>query len=754
MSSVETAALGSWSLPWGLTLTLVVAGMLYLRGWFRLNRIAPQRFSVWRAVSFFAGISTLFVAVASPLDAFANLMLSVHMVQHLLLTMVVPPLLLQGFPLLPLLMGLPGRVRSEGLAPFLVWKPLKGFGRALIFPPIALVLFIGSNILWHVPPLYELALRNPAWHQVEHFCFLVTSILFWWPVVAPWPAHIPWPRWSMVPYLLLADLQNTGLAAFLCFYDRVLYPTYAQSPGLWGINPLKDQAGAGAIMWVPGSIAFLVPAGVIIARFLSGHPRHIAPHKTPRPVRIRPAPRAGRPDLLRVPIVGRLLRSRLARRVLQCSMFGLAILIVLDGWFGPQMSAMNLAGVLPWTHWRGFTVLALLVAGNFFCLACPFTFVRDLGRKVLPAKWEWPRPLRSKWLSIAMIGMYLWAYEAFDLWDSPWLTAWIIVGYFGAALVIDGLYRGAAFCKYVCPIGQFHFVQSMVAPLEVAVREPTVCASCKSFDCIRGNAERRGCELELFQPRKVGNLDCTFCLDCVHACPHDNVGVLTRAPGQELWTDRVRSSIGRLSERIDWTMLVALLTFGAFVNAAGMISPVKHRLSQIQEALDVSTDFLSVTLFVLVGLIAIPALTLFLAGSVSNALGSAKSSWRANAGKFVFGLVPLGAAMWVAHFGFHLFTGSHTPVPVFERVWHDLGLSATVPDWSIRSWAFPWLLDGELLLLDAGLLLSLYACWRLSRQFVRKHFLISLPWLVTSVALYLVGVWIVFQPMEMRGTMQ
>ena len=88
------------------------------------------------------------------------------------------------------------------------------------------------------------------------------SSLFWWHVVQPWPSHPYWPRWAMIPYLLLADLQNTAWRRFLSFYDRVAYPTYANAPR-FGIEPLSDQATAGAIMWVPGSIAFIVPAALI-----------------------------------------------------------------------------------------------------------------------------------------------------------------------------------------------------------------------------------------------------------------------------------------------------------------------------------------------------------------------------------------------------------------------------------------------------------------------------------------------------------
>ena len=145
---------------------------------------------------------------------------------------------------------------------------------------------------------------------------------------------------------------------------------------------------------------------------------------------------------------------------------------------------------------------------------------------------RWPRALRNKWLAVALIGVYLWAYEAFSLWDSPWLTAWLITAYFAAAVLVDSFFRGASFCKYVCPVGQYHFVVSLVSPREIAVRDKATCQRCQTYDCIRGNEKARGCELFLFQPKKASNLDCTFCLDCVKACPHENVGLLAVIAGK------------------------------------------------------------------------------------------------------------------------------------------------------------------------------------------------------------------------------
>ncbi len=330
-----------------------------------------------------------------------------------------------------------------------------------------------------------------------------------------------------------------------------------------------DQTLAGLVMWVPGSLVYLLPAIVFAMRLLSGSPVERRPRVVLRRVPRR-EPRFSMASV-KLPIV---------RRVAQVAMLLLAVAVMADGFFGPQVAPLNLAGVLPWIHWRALSIVALLAVGNLFCMACPFMFVRDLARRVLPAGRRWPRWLRTKWLPTTLLLVYLWAYEAFKLWDRPWLTAWIIAGYFLAALIIDGFFRGASFCKYVCPIGQFHFVSSLISPREVRVRSAEVCKSCRTHDCIRGNEQARGCELYLFQPKKSGNLDCTFCMDCVKACPHDNVALLPIAPASTLTVDPYRSSIGRLSKRTDLAALALLIVFGAFVNAAGMVEPVmgwEHR---------------------------------------------------------------------------------------------------------------------------------------------------------------------------------
>ncbi len=421
MPDVSNAIFGSWSISFEPTFALVLTAVLYLLGWLKLRRLAPHRFDGWRLTSFLGGLLALFIAISSPFDTFGNLLLQVHMVQHLLFMMVAPPLLLLGNPFLPLLTGLPRSIARNALGPFLNWRPLKQLGLWLTHPRTSWIIYVAFTLGWHLPAPYELTLHSNAWHEVEHICFFLSALLFWWPVVQPWPSRPQWPRWTMIPYLLLADIQNTALSAFLSFSDRVLYPTYQKVPHFAGMTPLSDQSIAGGIMWVPGSIAYLLPAAVIAARYLSPRRFRITKESAQRRLvraKIRSSLR-GRVrvgfDLLANSQVRRLLTSLWFRRSLQLAMFLTAILIVLDGLFGPQLTPMNAAGVLPWTHWRGFTVLALLVAGNFFCFACPFTFVRDIGRKVFPARWNWPRQLRSKWLAAGLVLLYLWSYEAFGI---------------------------------------------------------------------------------------------------------------------------------------------------------------------------------------------------------------------------------------------------------------------------------------------------------------------------------------------------
>jgi cytochrome c oxidase assembly factor CtaG/ferredoxin len=741
------------------TLGIGLSLVLYLRGWLILRRTLPMRFPTWRLFAFAGGLVALWLAIASPLDAFSSLLLSAHMVQHLLLMSVVAPLILLGAPLLPLLRGMPRKIARDGVGPFLVWPALRKFGNALTNPLNCWIIMAVTLCAWHVPAAFDLTLRSPGWHKIEHACFLGASILFWWPVVRPFPSHARWPLWMAPVYLLAADLVNTGLSAILTFSDHALYRPYLEAPRLFGTTALSDQSCAGVIMWVPGSLVFLIPAALIAIQWLSKSHSLVRPHRTvSAPVALPRTVAVNKDfDLLMVPVIGPFLRSQSGRRFMQATLFLTAIAVIVDGMFGPQVSSMNLAGVLPWTYWRAFVVIALLAAGNLFCMACPFMFFRELGRRIGLRQRSWPQALRSKWFAIALLVLFFWGYEVFGLWDKPVWTAWLIINYFLAAFAIDALFRGASFCKYVCPVGQFQFVASLVSPLEVKVRQPSACISCKTHDCLRGNQHHRGCEMELYLPRKSGNLDCTFCLDCVRACPHDNIGVMAVAPGMAVVRDSPRSSVGRLSRRLDIAGLALVFVFAAFANAAFMTAPVIGFENLLASRLGLDSPLPVTRVLLLLALVLVPASLATLTAYTSRAMSSLSVATRELFCRFSVSLVPLGVAMWAAHYLFHLSVGWGSAWTSLWRAANDAGfhllnfadsgrVSPLLRAESVRAL--------QTILLDAGLLTALYLVWRISLVYVprgRGAFRLFLPWALIAMVLYAAGVWIVLQPMQMRG---
>jgi len=264
-----------WSLPPAATFSIELAAILYLRGWWRLRLAGVPFVPAWRAVAFLSGLLTVWIALASPIDAVNSLLLTAHMLQHMLFVMVAPPLILLGAPLVPIVRGLPS-VARECVGPIAKLPVVERIGRVLSNPVAGLLLMGIVMFAWHTPILYDLAITSDFLHEVEHASFFLASLAFWWPVVLPWPSRAQWPRLAMVPYLLLADLQNTALSAILAFSDRVLYPSYAALPRVFGLSALDDQVAAGAFMWVAGSVGFIVPAIVIAVQCLSTSSRRDA----------------------------------------------------------------------------------------------------------------------------------------------------------------------------------------------------------------------------------------------------------------------------------------------------------------------------------------------------------------------------------------------------------------------------------------------------------------------------------------------
>jgi cytochrome c oxidase assembly factor CtaG len=253
----------------GLDASLCLAALVYTIGWLRLRAAFQDLISPWRLAAFLAGIVSVWIAIGSPVEAFDEASLTVHMAQHLLLMAIAPPLLLLGAPALPLLQGLPRWMARSIVAPILRWGWVKRLGHLVTNPAICWFAAAFALIGWHIPAVFELALRSRTWHEFEHASFFGTGLLFWWPVVQPWPSIARWPRWSIPLYLFCATLPCDALSGFLAFCDRVVYSSYLSAPQILASSPLQDQQCAAAMMWTCVTIIFLVPAVIVTVQMLS-----------------------------------------------------------------------------------------------------------------------------------------------------------------------------------------------------------------------------------------------------------------------------------------------------------------------------------------------------------------------------------------------------------------------------------------------------------------------------------------------------
>jgi putative membrane protein len=240
-------------------LASALAAVVYAAGVRRMRRPWP----IWRTTLFFFGLATLLVALASPIDSLAAVSFTVHMVQHMILTVVAAPLIMLGAPIRPILRGLPLWIRATVVRPLARAPAIRATVHVLRHSLVAGALYVGGLYAWHLPALYDAALADARVHVLEHAWFFITALLFWSVVIDPEPFKGTLPYAGRLPYLLVAGAaQNTILGGILSFTSRTLYAAYANVVDTtgFGFDRLTDQRVGGAIMWVTGDVIFLAAA--------------------------------------------------------------------------------------------------------------------------------------------------------------------------------------------------------------------------------------------------------------------------------------------------------------------------------------------------------------------------------------------------------------------------------------------------------------------------------------------------------------
>ena len=283
---VLRAVLLSWDWRLEVIVILLVLGILYAVGWWRLRkRTSRSRHSRrksqghelaarWRLVSYLCGLVIVAIALMSPIDVLGGQLFFMHMIQHLLLIMIAPPLLLIANPMPFILWGLPTNWRrktGQWIATLLHRKGSFRQGlKAVTGAGIIWLLWTISVIGWHDPSMYNAALRSDLVHDLEHITFFTASMLFWWHVTGAGPRiHKQFGLIGRTAFVLAAIPPNMALGVVLAFAGVVIYSYYEAVPRLWGIDPVLDQRIGGVIMWIPGSMMFIIAALILIAQLLN-----------------------------------------------------------------------------------------------------------------------------------------------------------------------------------------------------------------------------------------------------------------------------------------------------------------------------------------------------------------------------------------------------------------------------------------------------------------------------------------------------
>lgn len=286
MDPVNRAVLLSWDFRLAVILPLLILGYLYSVGWWRLHKRTavsrqtprapgrrPPLAAPWRLVSYLTGLVLIAISLLSPIDILSQQLFLMHMIQHLLLIMIAPPLLLIANPMPVILWGLPTKLRlvvGHGLAQLLHRD--SRFRHVLLTvtaPGIVWLAWTISVIGWHDPNMYNAALRYELVHDLEHLTFFLMSMFFWWNVTGAGPrirkqaGHV-----GRIAILLGAVPASMALGVVLAFLEQPIYTYYEAVPRLWGIDALTDQRIGGVIMWIPGSMMFLIAALILTAQLL------------------------------------------------------------------------------------------------------------------------------------------------------------------------------------------------------------------------------------------------------------------------------------------------------------------------------------------------------------------------------------------------------------------------------------------------------------------------------------------------------
>ncbi len=428
-----------------------------------------------------------------------------------------------------------------------------------------------------------------------------------------------------------------------------------------------------------------------------------------------------RTDALRnVPWLKNLLRSRLFQPVLMLITLSFFVLAIVSGLWGTSVGNRNFGIVFVWIVWWALLMIILVpFFGRTWCTMCPIPapgewlqrrgiIHRTTGR-LSSRRWRFPRRFKNMWLqNFGFLGIAI--FSAIIL-THPNISAFVLLGFILVSIILSTLYENRVFCRYVCPVGGFIGLYSMMAPVGVRVKDPSVCATHTPKDCIVGNEQGYGCPWMLYPGNLQRNTYCGMCMECIKTCTQNNIVINVNAIGSDLLVAKER--------RMDEAYKAFIMLGCAVLYSAVLLGPwgwLKNWASMdtIVHWAVYAISFLTINLLVIPGIFMATAF-------ISKYLAKQEHSIRQLTIHYAYTLVPLGLAAWIAFsLGFALINGSYAVAVLSDPLGAGWNLFGTRDfGWQpVGATMLPFLQTG---ILTAGLLFAVNTAYKIAQQLNATH---------------------------------
>ncbi len=445
-----------------------------------------------------------------------------------------------------------------------------------------------------------------------------------------------------------------------------------------------------------------------------------------------------RTDLLTtIPVLKRILKSRAFQPVMMFITLPVFLLAILTGLFGTPAGSRNFGIIFVWIVWWALLIIIMVpFLGRAWCAICPIPapgewlqrrgIINRVPGKLRTLKLRWPRRLKNIWLqNFGFLGV---AIFSTIILTRPSVSAWVLLGFLLAGMVLSILYEKRVFCRYVCPVGGFIGLYSMVSPVELRVADPELCATHTPKDCIVGSDKGYGCPWMVYPGSLTRNTYCGMCTECLKTCPHDNIVLNLRRLGSDLLVANER--------HLDEAYKAFIMLGCALLYSAVLLGPwgwVKGwaNMDSLSHWLLYAAGFLTGVLVILPGVF-------WLSTAAARQISRSTASLKRLFIDFAYALVPLGLAAWIAFSLSFVFTNGSYALPVlsdpFGWGWNLLG-TANAPWTPFWPGVIAFLQVGVLV---TGLLFSINSAYKIARQHLPTH---HSAFLATSpITIFMTGV--------------